>query len=78
MTRTIVGIVAFERKEEFMIPKISKECIKIRYIILMKVLIFFKIYLKGAIELLVNRDKIDFTELWCGKLSLKDFCKLKK
>ena len=34
--------------------------------------------MKGAIELLINRDKIDFQMLYAGKLSLRDYAKLKR
>ena len=30
----------------------------------------------GAIELLINRDKVNFTLLYAGKLSLRDLDKL--
>ena len=35
-----------------------------------------QIYLKGAIEILINRKHIDFMGLYGGKISLKDYSKL--
>ena len=35
-----------------------------------------QIYLKGAIEILINRKNIDFVALYAGKISLKDYSKL--
>ena len=32
-----------------------------------------QVYLKGAIEILVNRNNIDFVTLYAGKLSLQDY-----
>lgn len=37
-----------------------------------------QVYLRGAHDLLSKRKKIDFRLLYCGKLSLKDFKKMKK
>ena len=37
-----------------------------------------QVYLKGAYELLVKRKDLDFRKLYCGKLSLKDYYKMKK
>lgn len=35
-----------------------------------------QVYLKGAIEILINRKNINFTNLYAGKISLKDYSKL--
>ena len=37
-----------------------------------------QVYLKAAVELLINRDKIDFVELHAGKLALCDYFRLKE
>jgi hypothetical protein len=37
-----------------------------------------QVYLRGAYDLLSKRKSIDFRLLYCGKLSLKDFKKVKK
>ena len=36
-----------------------------------------QVYLRGCIEILRNRKKIDFSLLMCGKFNLKDFFRLK-
>ena len=37
-----------------------------------------QVYLKGAVEILINRNNIDFTNLYAGKISLKDYHKLEE
>ena len=32
-----------------------------------------QVYLKGAVEILINRNNINFATLYCGKISLKDY-----
>ena len=37
-----------------------------------------QVYLKGAVEILINRNNIDFVGLYAGKISLKDYHKLEE
>ena len=32
-----------------------------------------QVYLKGAVEILVNRNNIDFVNLYAGKICLRDY-----
>ena len=36
------------------------------------------VYLKGAVKILENRRKINFKELYCGKISIEDLMKFKE
>ena len=35
-----------------------------------------QVYLKGAVEVLINRKNLDFVSLYAGKICLKDFVRL--
>ena len=35
-----------------------------------------KVYLIGAVEILQNRNNIDFVELYCGKIDVKDLVRI--
>jgi len=37
-----------------------------------------QVYLKGAVEIIINRHNIDFVNLYAGKISLKDYQKLEE
>ena len=79
MILMIDGNNVLELKEVFIILNNPMACSKIKYILFhYYVNILFQVYLKAAIEILINRNKIDFVELHGGKFALKDYFRLKK